>query len=83
MDLFLHSGCLTPKFYHFHEVHHLLVEVHLVPLLIVHLDLLDGGQQWIVDAIHHIRHGAKYEHSRICNSRPTYLTNFMRSTTYS
>ena len=69
MDLFLHSGCSTPKFYHFHEVHHLLVEVHLVPLVIVHLDLLDVGQQWIVGAIYHIRHGAKYEHSRICISR--------------
>ena len=26
------------KFIHFHEVHHLLIDVHLVPLLSVHLD---------------------------------------------
>ena len=61
MDLFPNFDCSTPNFYVFHEVDHLLVEVHL--------NLLDGGQQWIVGAIYHIRHGAKYEHSRICISR--------------
>ena len=38
--------CSNPKFDHFHEVHHLLLEVHLVPLLPVHLDLQGDGPWW-------------------------------------
>ena len=41
MKQFPNFGCSTPKFIYFHEVPHLLIEVHLVPLLAVHLGLQD------------------------------------------
>ncbi len=48
MKLFAKFDYSTPKFIHYHEVPHLLVEVHLVPLHPVQLGLLLGGPQWNV-----------------------------------
>ncbi len=60
ITLFAKFDCSTPKFRHFHEVPHLLIEVHLVPLLPVHLDLLFGGPWWNEVVLSHEKHSPKF-----------------------
>ncbi len=62
MKLFPKFGRTTPKFVHIHEVHHLLIEVHYVSLLLVHLDLLDGGHWWNEVALGPKKHSPKFGH---------------------
>ena len=64
MKLFTKFGSSTLKFIHFHEVHHLLVEVHLVPHLPVLLDLLGGGLWWNGVVYGLLSIGAKFNLSR-------------------
>ena len=56
--------CSNPKFDHFYKVHHLLVEVHLVPLLPVHLNLHGGDPWWNMVILGLMKNIAKFEHSR-------------------
>ena len=64
MKLFTKFGSSTKKFIHFHEVHYLFVEVHLVTHLSLLIDLLGGGP-WcngVVNGL--ILIGAKFHLSR-------------------
>ena len=65
---------------HLHKAPHLLVEVHLVPLLPVHLDLLYGGPQWNEVALDLEKHSPKFCHSTLIFLG--FLLTVISSTTY-